>query len=206
MAPARGLNPPGGRGAGDGPGRPGQPRASRRARSWLALLMLVPLVEIVVAILVGQAIGGWLTFVLLLALSLLGLVLVRREGRRTWSALNTALRSGAMPAREIADAVLVLVGGVLLLTPGFVTAVVGLFFLLPFTRPVTRRWLELAVGRRLLRTPGVPPTMGGPSGRGGPSSGQRPGDRPPGAGSGPDGRGSTRKPPPDDDIIEGEIL
>ncbi len=165
----------------------------------------MPLVEIVVAILVGQAIGGWLTFVLLLALSLLGLVLVKREGRRTWAALNTALRSGAMPAREIADAVLVLVGGVLLLTPGFLTAVVGLLFLLPFTRPVTRRWLELAVSRRLLRTPGVPPSMGGPSGPGGASSGGRsPGPQP--GGQAPGSSGNTRKPPPDDDIIEGEIL
>jgi UPF0716 protein FxsA len=149
----------------------------------LLVLLLVPLIEIVVIIAVGQAIGGWLTFVLLVACSLLGAVLIKREGSRTWGALRKALASGRMPAKEIADAALVLVGGVLLLTPGFVTAAVGLFFLLPFTRPVTRRWLELAVGRRLLRTPGVPPGMGGPS-----------------------GTGPGRKPPPDDDVIEGEIL
>ena len=132
-----------------------------------------------VMVLVLGAVG----FVLLVACSLLGAVLIKREGSRTWSALRKALASGRMPAKEIADAALVLVGGVLLLTPGFVTAAVGLFFLLPFTRPVTRRWLELAVGRRLLRTPGVPPGMGGPS-----------------------GTGPGRKPPPDDDVIEGEIL
>ena len=197
MAPTRGLNPPGGAVP---PGSRGRPTRSRRVRAVLALLLLIPLVEVVVAILVGEAIGGWLTFVLLVVLSLLGLALVKREGRRSWAALSKALRSGDMPAREIADTLLVLVGGVLLLTPGFVTAVVGLFFLLPFTRPVTRRWLELAVGRRLLRTPGVPPSMGGPSG--GSSSAGRPSGPRPGTG----GSTGTGKPPPDDDIIEGEIL
>jgi UPF0716 protein FxsA len=114
------------------------------------LLLVVPVVEIAAIIAVGRFIGGWQTLVLLLVESALGAWVVRREGARAWRALTTALNSGQMPSRQLADAALVLVGGTLLLTPGFVTDVVGFFFILPFTRPVARRLLEAAVARRLL--------------------------------------------------------
>ena len=83
----------------------------------------MPIIEIMVIIAVGQAIGGWPTFLLLVATSLLGAWLITREGGRAWRALDQALRSGRMPARELADGVVVLVGGTLLLVPGFVTDV-----------------------------------------------------------------------------------
>jgi len=60
-----------------------------------------------------------------------------------------------MPGRELADAALVLIGGTLLLTPGFLTDLVGFFFILPFTRPITRAWLQGVVERRLLHRSGV---------------------------------------------------
>ena len=75
---------------------------------------------------------------LLVLESLLGAWFVRREGSRAWAALTTALNTGRMPSRELADAALVLVGGTLLLTPGFITDVVGFFFILPLTRPLAR--------------------------------------------------------------------
>ncbi len=83
-----------------------------------------------------------------------------------------------MPSRQLADAALVLVGGTLLLTPGFVTDVVGFFFILPFTRPVARRLLEAAVGRRLLGSPIVQAARAagagpGSAGRGRPRRGDR---------------------------------
>jgi UPF0716 protein FxsA len=111
--------------------------------------LLVPVLEIYVIIQVGQAIGGWPTVGLLLAESLLGAWIVRREGRRAWRALNDALVKGTLPDRELADAALVLVGGVLLLTPGFVTDVAGFLFVLPFTRPIVRRLLSAYVSRRV---------------------------------------------------------
>ncbi|HET7304763.1 MAG TPA: FxsA family protein [Segeticoccus sp.] len=120
-----------------------------------AALLVVPLVEIVVIIAIGQAIGGWWTFLLLLFWSLVGAYLVRREGARTWAALREALATGQMPARELADAALVLIGGTLLLAPGFVTDAVGLFLILPFTRPLTRRWLQASVERQLWRRTGI---------------------------------------------------
>jgi len=156
---------------------------------WVFLaLLVVPMVEIAVIIAVGRTIGGWPTFILLLLESLLGAVIVRREGGRSWVALRDALRSGRMPSRQLADAALVLVGGTLLLTPGFVTDAVGFFVILPFTRPITRRWLEAAVARRLLGPlgdwPGTP-GPGGPGGEAGP---------PPGQGGAPP------------DVIQGEIV
>lgn len=111
--------------------------------------LAVPIIEIYVILQVGHVIGGWPTVGLLLAESLLGAWIVRREGRRAWRALRSTFQGGRLPDRELADAALVLVGGVLLLTPGFVTDFLGFVFVLPFTRPLVRRLLALYVGRRL---------------------------------------------------------
>ncbi len=115
----------------------------------LVAFLLVPIVEIYVILQVGHLIGAWPTVALLVAESVLGAWIVRREGRRAWRALTTTFREGGLPDRELADAALVLVGGVLLLTPGFVTDVLGFLFVLPFTRPVMRRLLSAYVGRRV---------------------------------------------------------
>jgi UPF0716 protein FxsA len=130
----------------------------RRPRwTWLVFLALlvVPVAEIALIVAVGQVIGGWQTIALLLFESALGAYLVKREGRRSWQALRTALNTGKMPSRELADAALVLIGGTLLLTPGFLTDIVGFFFILPFTRPITRRWLQGVVERRLAQRSGI---------------------------------------------------
>jgi UPF0716 protein FxsA len=146
---------------------------SPRRRGWTWALVLafvvVPLAEIYVLIQVGQVIGAWWTILLLVLDSLLGAWLIRREGGRAWTAFTTALSSGRMPAREIADGALILVGGTLMLTPGFVTDLVAMFLILPFTRPVARRALTTWVTRRLVvvtdvRRPGSGP--GGPVIRG----------------------------------------
>jgi UPF0716 protein FxsA len=111
--------------------------------------LIVPVLEIYVIIQVGQLIGGWPTVALLLAESLLGAWIVRREGRRAWRALSTTFRSGHLPERELVETALVLVGGVLLLTPGFVTDAIGFLFVLPFTRPAVRRLLAAYGSRRM---------------------------------------------------------
>lgn len=147
------------------------PRTRRRRPRWLAvafvLLLVVPVLEIAVIIAVGKVIGGWPTLALLVFESALGAWLVRREGGKAWRALSTALTTGQMPSRQLADAALVLVGGTLLLAPGFLTDVVGFFLVLPFTRPFARRLLEVVVARRLLGgifSAGRGPRGGGPSG------------------------------------------
>ncbi len=134
-------------------------QGGRRRPPWVWLvflaLLVVPLAEIALIIAVGRVIGGWQTLALLLVESALGAYLVKREGRKTWQALRAALNTGKMPGRELADAALVLIGGTLLLTPGFLTDIVGFFFIMPFTRPITRRWLQGVVERRLLPRSGI---------------------------------------------------
>ena len=134
-------------------------RHGRRRPRWTFLvflaLLVVPVAEIALIVAVGKVIGGWQTIALLLFESALGAYLVKREGRRSWRALREALNTGRMPGRELADAALVLIGGTLLLTPGFLTDIVGFFFILPFTRPITRRWLQGVVERHLAQRSGI---------------------------------------------------
>jgi UPF0716 protein FxsA len=113
------------------------------------LFIVVPIVEIYVIIQVGQAIGALWTIALLVADSILGSVLMRAQGRAAWRRFNEAIAAGRVPAREVLDGVLVIFGGALLLTPGFVTDVFGFLFVLPFTRPLVRRLLSWYVGRRV---------------------------------------------------------
>jgi UPF0716 protein FxsA len=120
----------------------------------VALFVVLPILEIYVIIQVGQEIGALWTVLLLVFESILGAWIVKREGGRAWQALTTALNTGRMPGRELADAALVLVGGTLLLTPGFVTDVFGFFFVLPFTRPIARKILGWAVARRVVTRTG----------------------------------------------------
>ena len=115
----------------------------RRWLPWVLVVafVVVPLIEIYALIQVGQVIGPWWTIALLVADSVIGAWLVKREGRRAWHALRAALEAHRMPARELADGALILVGGTLLLTPGFVSDIVGLLLIFPLTRPVFRRLL-----------------------------------------------------------------
>ncbi|MCK2219320.1 FxsA family protein [Actinomadura sp. ATCC 31491] len=122
--------------------------------------LVVPVLEIWLLIQVGSVIGGPATVALLIADSLLGAWIVRREGRRAWRALQEALRAGRMPERELADGALVLVGGALLLTPGFFTDVFGFACLLPVTRPLMRRLGAWFFERRVKRMAAASPYAG----------------------------------------------
>jgi UPF0716 protein FxsA len=131
----------------------------RRVPWWIlaALFVVVPLVEIFLLIRLGQAVGPWWTILILLADAVLGSWLVKREGTRTWKALQVALAAHRMPAAELADGALVLIGGTLLITPGFLSDVLGLFCILPFTRPVARAALARVITRRLTVVATAPP-------------------------------------------------
>jgi UPF0716 protein FxsA len=151
-----------------------------RIPGWLLFVafIVVPLVEIFVLIQVGQVIGAWWTIALLIADSIFGTWLIKREGARSWAALRDSLQTGRMPARELADAGLIVVGGTLMLTPGFVTDLLALFLILPFTRPVARRVLTRMVASRLIGPIAGP---GGPAGPCGfPRNARRPGPGPEG--------------------------
>ncbi|HET7327213.1 MAG TPA: FxsA family protein [Nocardioidaceae bacterium] len=116
-----------------------------------AAFLGVPLLEIFLIIQLGQEIGAPLTIALLLVDSAIGAWIVKREGQRAWAALRTAVTTGQLPRNELADAALVLVGGTLLLTPGFASDFTGFFFMLPPTRPLARRLLFWFLARRAER-------------------------------------------------------
>lgn len=136
----------------------------------ILLFIVVPVLELYVIIQVGQAIGVLPTLGLLLAAAILGSWLLKREGRGAWRRFNEALAARRFPGKEVADGVLIVIGGTLLLTPGFLTDIVGMLLLLPPTRAIARRVLKrLTIGRfavvgmgRVGGGPTRPPTGGGP--------------------------------------------
>jgi UPF0716 protein FxsA len=96
--------------------------------------VIVPLIELMVILQIGQLVGPWWTIALLVAFSIAGALLLRHEGRRSWRAFRTALEEGRWPGDEVTQGALVIVGGTLLLTPGFFTDGLGLLMLIPLTR------------------------------------------------------------------------
>jgi UPF0716 protein FxsA len=115
----------------------------------ITLFIVLPLVELYVILKVGDAIGVVPTILLLAADSVLGSVLLRSQGRSVWRRFNAALAEGKMPHREVLDGVLVIFGGAFLITPGFVTDVIGLLLLLPPTRALIRSQVVRRLGRRV---------------------------------------------------------
>ena len=117
----------------------------------LALLfLLVPVAELYVIYQVGDAIGVLWTFLLLAADSLLGSLLLKSQGRAVWRRFNDNLAQGRVPHREVIDGVLVIFGGAFLITPGFLTDIVGLALLVPPTRAFVRRFLVRRLGKRVM--------------------------------------------------------
>jgi UPF0716 protein FxsA len=121
----------------------------RRPLFIVSALLLVAAIEITVLILIGQAIGvGW-TILLVLATSALGGWLLRREGARAWRAFRADVAEGRPPGNAATDGLLIFVGGVLMLVPGFVTAVLGVLLLIPLTRRLGRAAALRVFGSRI---------------------------------------------------------
>ncbi|OJU82930.1 MAG: hypothetical protein BGO11_18355 [Solirubrobacterales bacterium 70-9] len=137
----------------------------------LALLFIVvPIAELYVIIQVGELIGVWPTLLLLLLDAIVGSWLLKHEGRAAWRRFNEALAERRIPAKEVADGFLVILGGALLIAPGFITDIFGVLYLIPPTRALARKVLtRFTVGR--VAVVGFPGAMGGfgRGPRGGPS-------------------------------------
>jgi UPF0716 protein FxsA len=159
----------------------------------IAIFVIVPLAELYVIIkVVGPAIGAPLTIALLAADSLAGAWLMKSQGRTVWRRFTEAMAAGRIPTREIVDGVLIIFGGAFLITPGFITDILGFLLLIPPTRSLFRRSLqrrlELRVlpgrGRRRGRTPppggsGYDYDVDGTATEHEPSAGELPPSRPP---------------------------
>ncbi len=102
----------------------------------LILFIAIPIAELYVIIQIGSAIGVLPTIAILIVDSIIGTLLLRHQGRSAWRNFTGALEQSRMPHREIFDGAMVILGGALLLTPGFITDIFGLVCLLPPTRAV----------------------------------------------------------------------
>ncbi len=117
---------------------------------FLAVVVGLPLLELYTIIRVGEAIGPLWTAVALVATSLIGVRLVRSQGRAVLRDFAAAIQVGRPPAREALDGALVFVGGALLIVPGFVTDVLGVLLLAPPTRAVVRTLIVRHYAGRLV--------------------------------------------------------
>ena len=140
----------------------------------LAALIGVPLIEIGIFIEVGGFIGLWPTLGLVVATAMLGSWQLRAQGLATLARARAQMDEGRLPARELFDAFCLVIAGALLLTPGFLTDVVGLALFIPAVRAFIRQ----ALARRLRASEhmqvwvdGEPIKPGGPGGTADPRSG-----------------------------------
>lgn len=115
------------------------------------IFSVVPIIELYLLIRVGKLIGALPTVALLLVVSLAGAWLVRSQGFVILRRIQDELAMGRLPAAGLLDGALVLLGGLLLLTPGFFSDVVGLFFIIHPTRAVIKQFLGLWLQNRLAR-------------------------------------------------------
>lgn len=149
------------------------------------LFAVMPIVEIALLINVGEMIGGWNTVGIVIATAFIGAFLVKKEGVSTLSAAQAKMQQGIPPGDEMAQGLLLLVAGVLLVTPGFVTDIIGLLFTLPPTRKMFAKVLLAKLAVRVQSQAGSP-FQGG-------------------AGFHAQYQYQSKSPSTDDDIIEGEF-
>ena len=115
----------------------------------ILLFTVIPIVELIVLIEIGSRLGTVVTLLLLLGTALLGAALARHEGLKTLRRVQSKLADGIMPDEELLDGVLILVAGVMLLTPGLLTDVWGVFLLIPASRRIVKRWVRRFFRQRL---------------------------------------------------------
>lgn len=125
---------------------------------WVRVLRASPLIlfllEVIVIIVLAQLIGWW-TLLALLVFSAAGMAVISRTSRRSFQDFREMSRTGRTPSRSTTDDVITLVGGALLLVPGFITGVLGLALVVPFTRALTRRLLAFLAAKHVLQAMGV---------------------------------------------------
>ena len=119
------------------------------------LFLVVPFLELYVIVQVSHVFGVAPTLLTLVAVSIAGAWLVKREGLGVWRRAQRRLEDGEMPGRELVDGVLILIAGALLLTPGFLTDIVGVLLLLPPVRAVVRGLAVMRMARRIERATSI---------------------------------------------------
>ncbi|PAE06617.1 membrane protein FxsA [Terribacillus saccharophilus] len=120
-------------------------------KALLFLFILFPAIEITFFIWAGMEIGFLWLFLLIVATGLLGVALARREGIQTYRRAKKQMQNGQPPTDELLNGTCILIGGFLLLLPGFFSDLIGLLFLLPFTRKRLRYWVQALLMRLIAK-------------------------------------------------------
>ncbi|MGO4888689.1 FxsA family protein [Anaerobacillus sp. MEB173] len=118
-------------------------------RIFLLLLIIVPALEVGVLILSGNLIGVWPTVLLIILTGVLGAWLAKKEGLHAVRLAQVQAQNGQIPSGVILDGICILVGGVVLLTPGFITDAIGFILLVPYTRSIIKKWLQKMIERMI---------------------------------------------------------
>jgi len=108
----------------------------------LLLFISVPLIEVLILIKLGSLFGFWPTIFLIIGTGILGAYLAKLYGLTIWHKIQQDLQAGLMPADKLIDGLLILIGGVVLLTPGLLTDILGFMLLIPFTRSYFKRFAK----------------------------------------------------------------
>lgn len=115
------------------------------------LFVVTPLVELAILIYLGTLIGALYTILIVVITGLLGAFLARRQGLATLSRIRSSIKRGILPSDDLFQAVLILIGGLLLITPGLITDLAGFAMLIPQTRNIVTKWLRNLIQRKIER-------------------------------------------------------
>ncbi|MFD2446313.1 FxsA family protein [Bacillus sp. CGMCC 1.16607] len=115
-------------------------------RYFILSIIVVPAAEIAILLTSGQIIGVWPTIFLIILTGVFGTYFAKKQGLATFYQLQRQLQSGQIPGESLLDGICILVGGTLLLTPGFITDIIGLLLLVPITRvffkKIMKNWFK----------------------------------------------------------------
>ncbi len=117
----------------------------------LLLFTVVPLLELFLLIEVGKVIGTGATIILVAATGFFGVLLARSQGMQVLYRMKQELESGSLPGDELLDGVCILVGGVMLLTPGLITDFLGFSLLFPYTRSLFKNVAYRLIKRKMAK-------------------------------------------------------
>jgi len=115
----------------------------------ILLFISMPIVELALLIKVGQFLGVLNTVMIVIGTGLLGALLARSQGLITLRNIQNKLNTGTIPGNELLDGLFILIGGILLLTPGLITDLVGFLCLIPYTRNLAKSWLTKQLTQRI---------------------------------------------------------
>ncbi len=120
-------------------------------RILLLLMIVIPIIEVWGIIMVAHHIGGWTTFLIIILTGLYGAYLTKMEAKKVWHYAQHQLSIGIIPAVSILDGICIFAGGILLITPGFITDIAGFLLVLPSPRKYIRSWLLWLI-RKIIET------------------------------------------------------